>query len=561
MANTNSSTTTTTSSLDLTGSMSQVFTVQVPPGVPGLYLTSVDLYFATQSNSFGATLQLLQLTNGLPDPSTTLPGSVVTLNANQISTSKTSQVATRFAFSTPIYLTANSTYAFSVRALGNSPDYTLYTAVNGDDDLDSGVSVSANPLSGPAYYAKSSSAWQQLPNESLKYNLSRAAFDISNTATVALKKAPSEMWQITDYGFASGPISIIAGDEIYAIDDNWMLDTAYSAKVVKLDEVNNFLYVRNSTGNFSTNQMFTVVRTAVEGQVSANTDGMMMIARIGAFYDFPMQGIVPKVAVVNNPLTTASLRYRGTYKEGDPLVPVKDTGANDWINLTADNETEFFDNSRWALCYSNEVQQLGGDTSVEMQIELASSSDYCSPQVDLNSHSFIGLQNVINAEISDEDGPYGTALTRYIGKTVALADGMDAEDIQVYIDAYKPPGTVLYAYAKIWNAQDPDTFDDKPWTQLVQITPSSTYSKLNDFTNYQEYQFGFPTTAPTVAGAAWLPPSDTDPDGAPVQYTTSLGTFIGYQQFAIKIVLGVTDDNTTYNYPRLSDVRAIALQL
>jgi hypothetical protein len=565
----NTSTTTTTSSLDLTGSMSQVFTVQVPSGVPGLYVTGIDLYFASQSNSFGATMQLLQLTNGLPDPSTTLPGSVVTLNANQISTSNDASVATRFQFDSPIYLTANASYAFSVRGLGNSPDITLYTAVNGDDDIDTGVSVSANPLSGAAYYAKSSSSWQQIPNENIKYNIWRASFNIGSQSTCALKKAPNEIWQLTNLGFASGPIDIRAGDEIYVIDENWFIsNTEMTAKVVKYDVLNNLLYLRNSTGNFETNTRITIVRTAVEGQVNANTDGMMAIAWIADIFDMPMDGIVPKVAVVNNPLTTASIQYRGTYKQGDPAVPVKETGVNDWINLSSDNETEFFDETRYALSYSNEVAELSGNTSVELQINMNSSSDYCSPAIDLNSHSIIGFQNQINSDIGDESGPYGTALSRYIGKTVTLADGQDAEDLQVYIDAYKPPGTEIYVYAKIWNNGDPDTFDSKPWSQLVQTTSPTLYSVLNNLTDYQEYQYGFNTTQPlingsntAVAGAAYRPPSDDEPDGGSVQYTTALGTFVGYQQFALKIVLAIDDDSETYNYPRMNDVRAIALQL
>jgi hypothetical protein len=49
-------------------------------------------------------------------------------------------------------------------------------------------------------------------------------------------------------------------------------------------------------------------------------------------------------------------------------------------------------------------------------------------------------------------------------------------------------------------------------------------------------------------------------DGDPLQYTTSLGTFIGFKKYAVKIVLTVDDIKTAYIYPRLNDVRAIALQ-
>jgi hypothetical protein len=288
---------------------------------------------------------------------------------------------------------------------------------------------------------------------------------------------------------------------------------------------------------------------------------MMCIATLGEIFDMPMHGIVPKVAVVNNPLTTSSIQYRGTYKSGSPEVPVKETGVNDWITLSSDNETEFFDKTRYALSYSNEVANLAGNTSVELSINMSSTSDYCSPAIDLNSHSIIGIQNLIGSDVDGEDGPYGFAESRYIGKTVTLADGQEAEDIQVYVDAYKPAGTEVLVYVKFWNNQDPDTFTNKPWTQLVQVTDASVYSVTNNLNDYREYQFAVPNTSPTIPGAAWRPPSANTPDGLPLQYSTSLGTFIGFKQFAVKIVLAIQDDSTAYIYPRLNDVRAIALQL
>jgi hypothetical protein len=553
-------TTTTSTALDLTGSMTQVFKVQVPDGVPGLYITGIDLFFATKSSSFGAQMQLLELSNGLPDASRTIPGSVVTLTTDQITASNNGSTATRFQFSSPIYLTAAQSYAFSVRGLGNSPDYQLYTAINGDADLTSGISVSSNPLSGAAYYAKNSTTWQQIPNEDLKYTIYRAQFDVSTTSVARLKKSPNEIWTLRNLGIASGPLNIMAGDEVYAFKNDSVLDTTKNAKVVKYDYVNNFLYLRNSTGNFAADDRIAVCRVAVEGNVSSNTDGMMLLGNIADIYDMPLHGIVPKIAVVNNPLTSASIQYRGTYKEGDPAVPVKQTGPNDWINLKSDNETEFFDITRYALSFSNEKAALSGNTSVELAISMTSTSDYCSPAIDLNSHSFIGIENLINSETTGEEGDYGLAATRYISKTVTLADGQESEDLHVYVDAYKPAGTIMLVYGKFWNNQDPDTFSQKPWTLLTQITDGSVFSTTNKFDDYREYEFRVPNVSPTVSGAAWSPLIVNPIDGDPLQYTTSLGTFIGFKQFAIKVVLAVQDETTAYNYPRLNDIRAIALQ-
>lgn len=552
--------TTTSTALDLSGSMTQVFTVQVPEGVPGLYVTGIDLFFASKSSSFGCQLQLLKLTNGLPDASQTIPGSVVTLDSSDIKVSADASLSSRFQFNAPIYLSADQSYAFSLRGLGNSPDYKLFTAINGSADVSSGISVSANPLSGAAYYAKNSTTWQQIPNEDIKYKIYRAQFNVDSSSTARLKKSTNEMWSLINMGFASGPIEIIAGDEVYAFVNDATIDTTKSAKVVKLDQVNNHLYLRNSTGNFTVGDRIAVVRTSIEGKVTSTTDGMMAIADIGDIFDMPIHGIVPKVSVINNPLTTSGVQYRGTYKEGSPSVPVKESGNNDWINLTTDNETEFFDKTRYALSRSNEVAQLSGQSSIDLAIQMNSESDYCSPVIDLNSRSVIGIQNIINSETDGEDGQYGLAETRYIGKTVTLSDGQESEDLQVYVDAYKPAGTIMLVYAKFWNNEDPETFETKPWTQLDQITDPSIYSVTNNLNDYREYQFAVPNVAPTITGAAWSPLIVDTTDGDPLQYTTSLGTFTGFKKFAVKIVLAVSDIETAYIYPRLNDVRALALQ-
>jgi hypothetical protein len=57
--------------------------------------------------------------------------------------------------------------------------------------------------------------------------------------------------------------------------------------------------------------------------------------------------------------------------------------------------------------------------------------------------------------------------SRYISKTVVLADGQDAEDLVVFLTAYRPQGTNIQVYGKVLNATDSDPFDDKSWTPML----------------------------------------------------------------------------------------------
>lgn len=551
-------TTTTSTTRDLTGSMTQVFRIATPDNVPGLYLTGIDLYFQAKSGSFGAELSLLAVTNGQPDPSQVIVGSTVTLAPEDISTSADASVPTRFQFPQPVYVDSGQRYAFSIRALGNSPDYSIWAALNGAKDISSGISVSSNPLSEDAYYAKTSSTWAEIANEDLKYTIYRAQFNVGSTSQAMLKKSRNEMFGLTNLSLASGLPDIRAGDECYGLT-NGCIDTTKYAKVTSYDSVNNYLYLRNSTGNFAEDDAVAVCRTAVEGQVTS-TDGMLAVARILEIFDMPLHAIVPKIGLDLSALTTASIQYRGVYKEGDPLIPVKESGDNDWINLSKDQETDFYDKPRYVLSRSNEVAGISGNSSVDLRISMTSNNDYLSPVIDLKSNSIIAIQNLIGDDIDGEEGDYGQADTRYISKIVTLADGQESEDLKVYISAYKPAGTIIKAYVKLWNEEDSDDFDEKPWTEMPQTTDPSSYSATNNLEDYKEYEFDLPTAFSGIAGTAWCPQIVDPIDGDPVQYVTDNGTFIGFKKFSIKLVLAVNDPNRAFIYPRINDCRALALQ-
>jgi hypothetical protein len=105
---------------------------------------------------------------------------------------------------------------------------------------------------------------------------------------------------------------------------------------------------------------------------------------------------------------------------------------------------------------------------------------------------------VINNDTTNENTRYGNAQCKYITKTLTLADGLDAEDIKVYLDAYKPSGTEIDIYAKILNASDVGIFDDKDWSKLVQTTPTSVLSSSLNENDIREFEYTFSRTPTTT---------------------------------------------------------------
>lgn len=548
---------------DLKEGLTQVFRVSVPDGVSGMYATRLELFFRKKSSSFGLQLNLVELTDGVPDMSKSVPNSAVIVKPEDVQVSETAALPTKFYFPQPIFLGDDTRYAFVIRSMGGSPDYEIWTGVNGAKDIASGQSISSNPLSESSYFAKNQQQWAEIPNEDIKYKLYRAKFKTDQVSVAMLKKASTDILQIRAFQQATGAPSPIAGDEIYGFDANGLANTQIYAKVMAFDDVNNYLYLRQSTGNFTANASFMIVRASAEGAANLGKNGVTagLIARgiIDSVYDYPTHAVVPKVGNLSNSLSSINFEFRGAYKEGMPLVPVKEQANSDWKPVTNQEETDFYDKTRYVLSKSNEVAQIQSNSSIEIRGTLSSRSDFITPVIDMKERSLIAIRNLISSNTAGEDGDYGAARTRYISQIITLADGQEAEDLKVFITANKPPRSIIQVYAKLWNEEDPESFDAKKWTLMTQVTDPSIFSDPKNPEDYREYEFDLPS-APPVAGAAFVPHIVDPIDGDPVQYSTSLGAFIGYKKYSVKVVMAVQTDEDAYNYPRLSDIRAIALQ-
>lgn len=84
--------------------------------------------------------------------------------------------------------------------------------------------------------------------------------------------------------------------------------------------------------------------------------------------------------------------------------------------------------------------------------------------------------------------------SRYISKTVVLADGQDAEDLAVFLTAYRPQGTDIKVYSKLLNGADSDPFDDKSWTPMIESSEGLLTSSLVDKEDYVELKYEMPSS-------------------------------------------------------------------
>ena len=231
------------------------------------------------------------------------------------------------------------------------------------------------------------------------------------------------------------------------------------------------------------------------------------------------------------------------------------------ININRDTE---FTSRRFVHSASNEANtsvtsSTMKEGSVQIAINLNSQSRFSTPVFDTTRISATVIENLVNNNVTGEANTSsgGSATAKYITRKVVLAEGQDAEDLLVYLEAYKPPGANIRVYYKITHREDSDSFAEARWIEMNQATATTAVSASDDKNDFRELQFVMPNY-PTGAGQFHSGLfGNTNPTRV-IAYRNSRGAlYLGYKYFAIKIVL--TGTNTT-NPPKIRNLRAIALQ-
>lgn len=154
----------------------------------GIFLTSVDVFFETKDESIPVTLQIRPISAGVPS-NVVVPLSEVTLSPSQVNLSTNATIPTRFTFPSPVYLPgpqqlevrqapigSQQTSEFAVVLLSNSPQYRVFVAELGFNDIQTGIKISQQPTLGSLFKSQNGSTWSPAQLEDLKYRLNRADF-------------------------------------------------------------------------------------------------------------------------------------------------------------------------------------------------------------------------------------------------------------------------------------------------------------------------------------------------------------------------------------------------
>ena len=298
--------------------------------------------------------------------------------------------------------------------------------------------------------------------------------------------------------------------------------TAQTFKITPVGSISYSNYLDGKiflSGSTATNTSFNfTANSKIKGVKSLSTANVYSIDKLS------VDSFKPRFKVGNPSFSSFSINYKAANTTnsidatGQTLILDKTNNITEYDGyvLSRSEEVQYstlFNNSADPELYSRKssVANVHFDTN-------KTGSSYQAPfiigdQLDLYIYS-----NQINNEYLDpvtgldtEIEKNGLALCKYISKKASF--DMPAEDVIVYLTAYRPANTEIRMYCKIKNGADNETFDDKKWTPMVITNNSQKYSDPSNKNSLVEYTYGLPQ----------FPGLDTSLNGV---FTTTLNSAI-----------------------------------
>ena len=500
--------------------LTQTFFVDKTQHQSGVFLNSVDLFFRqkhtanTTTVQPPVTVQIRPIRNNLPSTNLIVPFSEKSLrpeevnaqSANVPSTSNTSHITT-FNFDVPVYLPPDE-YALTVTS--QSDEYQLWTAVEGNLATGTERRITKQPSVGVIYEAQNQGIPIADPERSLTFRINRCNFSTS-TGTLVLSSNSVPL---------SGNTANVHAD------------------VIKLNAPQ--LEFANTSQTFSFR--------------STNTSGSTTATYSNIDSD---QNVYLSERIMFQAATASEMFLKSTMSTTDSKVsPVLDIDRVNVVTVENDIDNGGLSNSDFYITASGQNYNTsttavvsGGGTSNVATITVANNSSgeitgvtvtspgsgYTStPTVTLSTQAIANGTGGSIVVVGETGNKGGNLNAKYLTRKVTLEDGFDASDLKIILTAYKPETSQIFAYAKVLNADDADTLDDKDFFLLAQETASSIHSlNTNDIR-----EFIFKTTNDVVT------------------YTSSGVTFDKFKSFVVKIGMLSTD---TTDPPRIKDLRVLAL--
>lgn len=482
--------------------LAQTFMVSSDAFPDGIWVDSIDLFFARKDSTLPVNVQIKPVVNGYPSSGAALPfasaqmlpsqvvipgstghGPSETWDADNMDNNKTS-----FVFSTPVYLEP-AEYCMVVTS--NSDAYEVWYSDMGEYELNPDGTSSENrimeqPYAGTFFKSQNASTWTAEQNQDMCFRLNRCKFTASSGSMQIQETVQDSDVANTYYSSAEAVNGDDGGNGYKIIHYHTFTPSVISLtpSATSLDHVTT-IKTQNDIIQHSQGTPISSINIS-----NNNVPTNRMSVAVGVLTDF-VAGWGTGVDVQHD----YSIRHEITFNGTDHTTPVVDGQV-------------------FSMKLSERVVNFSTGVS-------AGSTDYNG---ELNS----------NATHNDY-----SPITRYITKPITLQNGIDAKNLYVTLTQLMPSATEIQVFARHLPENSEEQIRNERWTQMWLLDQSGLTGSLDP------------------SSTSNLTYSLTPLDLRDIQYKLPEDVDGGLGEYQIKFVLHADPNNLTH--PIVLNMRSIAV--
>lgn len=533
--------------------LAQTFLISKTDYPEGVFLNSVDIYFASKDSVVPVTLQIRPTVNGYPNASVTVPMTTIVKNPDQINLSDDASAATNFQFNDNVYLAPGE---YAIVLIANSLEYEVHVSEVGMTNyspINKGKLIDSQPYLGSFFKSQNAATWTAEQQDDLKFKINVCKFTTNtdyvgyfSNGTILDENTNQQITDSFDSIYVNGfrinseMLKFNSTNTKWSYVINGSNGEAYGAAPTL-----NFIDVKEDIDVTLTSPVTIGIAKNVYFKITMNTSNPYVSPLIGTERNNVIfkQNLInsyglttSNVIFTDNTTTSADGTYTITVSNFSPtsITATVANGTSTSLTLSAAGDVQNYDvilvesekmlvtsgagtttltvvrgyegttaaahtSATVSYPYSGtganlKAKVVGGVVTKYKVLNEATNLNYMKDRpVTISSGDLSGTTfNIINTNILKN---VGSSNMKYITRKVTLADGQLATTLKVLFAAVKPKDTEIDLYYKISNTDESTVpFDDNTWYRTYSfVQPSQSINTQTQFADY-EYTFNIPSS-------------------------------------------------------------------
>ena len=445
--------------------LAQSFLIDDPEGI---FVTSVDCFFATKSTTIPVKVQLRTMVNGYPSDEL-LPFAEKYLNPGSVNTSTDGTSATTFTFDSPVYLKEGTEYCLVLKS--DSDDYTTYVARLGGTNLSSDRTVSKQPATGILFKSANNRTWNAEQLEDLKFKLKKASFTTNTTGTLTLANKDNPVRTL-----GTNPLRTFNGTGLIRVfhKNHGLHSTSDNVTIAGISSgTYNGIAHSAINGTYTSISNITLDSYDITTGGTANATGDVGGTTVTATENRQFDVLQLQLGTITQPDTTLTTTLRttsGKSVHGTETPFTVQSSSNATTVVLKDNI--YFNEPKLVASSINQTNEMSSSKSMFVNVSLITTKANVSPVIDLKRVNAFAIQNRLN-------NPSVSSTNTFTGDGSTTGFTLSGTPTSVHILSIKKDGLKL---------QPVDDFTVSGTTLTMGTAPASGAKVIAKITNTVDFE-------------------------------------------------------------------------